>query len=67
MLVHELHPVLGFWTKPTANLRFNFDYENTNNDNAMVRIGLRKESRYRIQGNYTPRPWAILGSWVNRW
>ena len=48
-------------------LRFNFDWEHTNNDDAIVRIGPRKEDRYRIQGNYTPKPWAVLGMSINLW
>ena len=50
-----------------TSLRFNFDWEHTNNDDALVRIGPRKEDRYRIQGNYTPKPWAVLGASINLW
>ena len=32
-----------------------------------MRIGTRKEDRYRIQGNYTPKPWAVIGSSINLW
>jgi hypothetical protein len=67
IVVHEYTPLLGFWAKPTANLRFNFDWEHTNNDDTIVRIGPRKETRYRIQANYIPRPWAILAGSVNLW
>jgi len=65
--VHEYTPLIGFWAKPATNLRFNFDWEHTNNDDAIVRIGPRKESRYRLQGNYTPRPWAVIGTSINLW
>jgi hypothetical protein len=67
IVVHEYTPLLAFWAKPTTNLRFNFDWEHTNNDAAIVRIGPRKEDRYRIQGNYTPMPWAVLGMSINLW
>ncbi len=33
--------------------------------NTIVRISPRKESRYRVQAGYTPRPWAVLGASVN--
>jgi hypothetical protein len=67
IVVHEFTPLLAFWAKPITNLRFNFDWEHTNNDNTIVRIGPRKADRYRIQGNYTPKPWAVLGASVNLW
>jgi opacity protein-like surface antigen len=65
--VHEYTPLVGFWAKPTAHLRFNVDWEHTNNTDAIVRIGVRKESRLRVQANYTPRPWAVLGVSMNVW
>ena len=67
IVVHEYTPLLAFWAKPAPGLRFNFDWEHTNNDNAIVRIGSRKEDRYRIQGNYTPKPRAVLAASINLW
>ena len=67
VVVHEYTPLLAFWAKPAPGLRFNFDWEHTNNDNAIVRIGTRKEARYRFQGNYTPKPWAVIGASINLW
>jgi hypothetical protein len=67
IVIHEYTPLLGFWAKPITGLRFNFDWEHTNNDDTIVRIGTRKEARYRIQGNYTPKPWAVLGGSINLW
>ncbi len=67
IVVHSYTPLLAFWAKPTLTLRFNFDWEHTNNDDAIVRIGPRKQDRYRIQGNYTPKPWAVLGMSINLW
>jgi hypothetical protein len=67
VVIHEYTPVAAFWARPTTSLRFNFDWEHTNNDNVLVRIGPRKEARYRAQGNYTPKPWAVLGASVNLW
>lgn len=65
--VHEYTPVLAFWAKPAAHFRFNVDWEHTNNSDAIVRIGARKESRIRAQANYTPRPWAVIGASMNVW
>jgi hypothetical protein len=63
--VHEYTGLLGLWARPTHNLRLNFDMEHTNNDNVIVRIAPRKESRYRFQTSYTPKPWAVLGGSIN--
>jgi len=49
--VHEYTPLFAIWARPTTSLRFNFDWEHTNNDETIVRIGLRKENRYRVQAN----------------
>lgn len=46
-------------------MRLNFDLEHTNYDNVIVRAAPRKESRYRFQAGYTPRPWAVLGGSIN--
>jgi hypothetical protein len=67
IVVHEYTPLLAFWAKPAPGLRINFDWENTSNDNAIVRIAPRKEARYRIQSNYTPKPWAVIGVSINLW
>ncbi len=65
--VHEYTPVIGLWAKPMMNLRFNFNWEHSNYDDVIVRVGLRKLARYRIQATYTPRPWAVLGGSINLW
>ncbi len=57
--------LLGFWARPSHTLRLNFSLEHTNYDNVIVRIAPRKESHYRFQTTYTPRPWAVLGGSVN--
>jgi hypothetical protein len=67
IVVHEYTPLIAFWAKPAPGLRLNFDWEHTNNDNAIVRIGTRKETRYRIQSNYTPKPWAVIAASINLW
>jgi len=63
--IHENTALFGFWLRPQPGMRLTFDGEHTNNDNTLVRIGARKESRYRIQGNYTPKSWAVLGASIN--
>jgi len=65
IVVHENTALLGFWARPNRALRFNFDLERTNYDNVIVRIAPRKESRYRLQTTYAPRPWALLGGSIN--
>ncbi len=66
--------LLGLWFRPTPGLRINFDAEHTNNYNThsfydylITRLSPRKESRYRLQANYTPRPWAVVGAAANIW
>jgi len=58
-------PHCCFWARPSRALRFNFDFERANYDNVIVRISPRKESRYRMQTTYAPRPWAVLGGSIN--
>jgi hypothetical protein len=64
-LIHEQTALLGLWARPSHSLRLNFDLEHTNYDNVIVRMAPRKESRYRFQTGYTPRPWAVLGGSIN--
>ncbi|MGO9405592.1 MAG: hypothetical protein ACLPVW_19215 [Terriglobales bacterium] len=63
--VNEYTALLGLWARPTHALRLNFDLEHSNYDNVIVRMAPRKESRYRFQTTYSPRPWAVLGGSVN--
>jgi hypothetical protein len=67
IIVHEYTPLFGIWARPMTSLRFNFDWEHTNNDETIVRIGPRSENRYRFQANYTPKPWAVIGTSINLW
>jgi hypothetical protein len=64
-VVKEYTGLLGLWARPTHALRLNFDLEHTNYDNVIVRMAPRKESWYRFQATYTPRPWAVLGGSIN--
>ena len=64
-VIHEYTTLLGISSRPTHTLRLNLDWEHTNYDNTIVRVAPRKESRYRFQSTYTPRPWAVLGGSVN--
>jgi hypothetical protein len=57
--------LLTFWARPIHALRLNFNMEHTNFDNVIVRIAPRKQSQYRLQVGYTPRPWAVLGGSIN--
>jgi hypothetical protein len=57
--------LFGFWARPSHTLRFNFNLEHTNYDNVIVRMAPRKESHYRFQTTYTPRPWAVIGGSIN--
>ena len=63
--IHEHTALAGVWARPMHNLRLNFDFEHTNNDDFIVRIAPRKQSRYRAQATYTPRPWATVGAAVS--
>ncbi len=61
----EKTALLGLWARPTRALRLSFDLEHTNYNAVFVRMSPRKESRYRFQTTYTPRPWAVLGGSIN--
>jgi len=65
IVVHEHTALLGLWARPSHGLRLNFDMEHTNYDNVIFRMAPRKESRYRFQTTYTPRPWAVVGGSIN--
>ena len=67
VVINQYTALVGFWAKPITGMRLNFDWENTSNSNTVVRIGARKESRYRIQASYTPRPWAVIAGSINLW
>jgi hypothetical protein len=64
-VVHEHTALLGLWARPTHTFRLNFDLEHISYDNVIVPMAPRKESRYRLQTTYTPRPWAVLGGSIN--
>jgi len=61
----EKTAIFGLWARPTHSLRLNFDGEHTNFNGVFVRMSPRKQSHYRFQTTYTPRPWAVLGGSVN--
>jgi len=63
--VHGHTALFGAWARPVHGLRLNFDLEHTSYDQTIVRIAPRKESRYRFQTNYSPRPWMVLGGSIN--
>ena len=64
--VHGYTELFGFWARPNpALLRLNFNQEYTSFDNVIVRISPRKQSQYRFQAGYNPRPWAVLGGSIN--
>lgn len=57
--------LFAVWAKPSHALRLNFDLEHIHNNDSLVRIAPRNESRYRAQANYTPRSWAVIGASLN--
>ncbi|HVM92287.1 MAG TPA: hypothetical protein VMT67_05705 [Terriglobales bacterium] len=60
---HSLLAGLSF--RPSSKLRANFDAEQSYADYSLTRISPRKQSRYRANGTFTPRPWAVLGVSMN--
>ena len=55
----------GVSLRPFQELRLNFDTEQFYADHSFTRITFTRESRYRLAGNYTPRPWAVMGASLN--
>ena len=65
ILVHEQTGLFGIWARPAKDLRLHFDYEHTNYDDVIFRIGPRKQQLYRARATYTPRPWATINLAAN--
>jgi hypothetical protein len=65
--IKEYTGLAGIWAKPVHGMRLNFDWESSDFSNTIVRIGPRKESRYRGQASYTPKPWVLLAGSINIW
>jgi hypothetical protein len=65
VIIHEHTLLFGVWARPSTAIRASFDFEHTNNDNFLVRIGARQEWRYRLKTNYTPRRWVVIGASLN--
>jgi hypothetical protein len=63
--IHGYTEVFGVWARPIHGLRLNFNQEYTSFDNVIVRISPCKQSQYRFQAGYTPRPWAVLIGSIN--
>jgi hypothetical protein len=63
--IHGYTELFGFWARPIHALRLNFNQQYTSFDNVIVRISPRRQSQYRFQAGYTPRPWAVLGGSIN--
>lgn len=55
----------GVSVHPSRELRLNFDTEQFYADHSFTRLTFTRESRYRLAGNYTPRPWAVIGASLN--
>jgi hypothetical protein len=55
----------GFSARPLDTLRMFFDAELFFADHSFLRISPRKEARYRLQTQYTPRSWAVVGASIN--
>jgi hypothetical protein len=67
IVIHEYTTLLGLHATPLTGMRFNFNWERTSNDDTIVRIGPRAESRYRLLARYTPKPWAVVSGSMNLW
>ena len=67
IVIHEYTPMLAFWAKPAPGLRFNFDWEQPTTTIQSCASDLVRKTRYRIQGNYTPKPWTVIGRSINLW
>lgn len=63
--IQEHSLLAGASVRPARSFRANLDIEEAYADHSLTRISPRKESRYRLNGTYTPRPWAVLGASAN--
>jgi len=63
--IHGNSLLAGVSLRPSRGLRVNFDTEQFYADHSFTRITFTRESRYRLGGSYTPRPWAVMGASLN--
>lgn len=63
--IHGQSLLAGVSLRPSRELRLNFDTEQFYADHSFTRITFTRESRYRLAGNHTPRPWAVIGASLN--
>jgi hypothetical protein len=63
--IHGNSLLAGLSVRPSRELRVNFDTEQFYADHSFTRITFTRESRYRLGGTYTPRPWAAIGASLN--
>jgi hypothetical protein len=66
--------LLGFWFRPTNQLRANAEFELTSNggtgiddSNAgfITRVSPLNQQHYRFRTTYTPKPWATISGTIN--
>ena len=65
--INEHGPVVGFWFRPSNNLRANVDVELSTADNFLTRISPRQRQNYRGRLSYKSGRWATLTGSANFW
>jgi hypothetical protein len=63
--IQEHSLLAGATFRPSSKLRTNFDMEESYANHSLTRISPQRESRYRANGTYTPRAWAVVGGSMN--
>ena len=65
--INEHGPVVGFWFRPSNNLKANVDVELSTADNFLTRISPRQRQNYRGRLTYKSGRWATLTGSANFW
>ncbi|MCI0352119.1 MAG: hypothetical protein L0Z53_22090 [Acidobacteriales bacterium] len=63
--INEHSALIGFWFRPTDELRISVDTEFMSADNTLTRISPRQFQRYDVRTTYKPKDWMNLGMVVN--
>lgn len=65
LTINEQAALLGFVARPIDNLRITGNFEFGYNDYAFTRTSPRQMQSYKINAQYTPKPWATLSGSVD--
>ena len=63
--INEHRGILGLWFRPSEKLHFNTEVQLMKADSYLVRIDPTRETRWKADASYVPKPWLSLGANFN--